>query len=118
MYVCSSQAGVQTNTQVILFRAMVQALLASRSTLYAEPALQPWSPNGGSKINVKIQQLLKRFEGTVPGAAEVVKEEVAALSAKRNTPTKPKSLATRKVKKRKVVKSEDDESQVEFSEES
>jgi hypothetical protein len=95
---------------------MVQALLASRSTLYAEPALQPWSPNGASKINVKIQQLLKRFEGTVPGAAEVVKEEVAALSNKKNTPTKPKSAAP-KAKKRKVVKSEDDESQVEFSEE-
>jgi hypothetical protein len=95
---------------------MVQALLASRSTLYAEPALQPWSPNGASKINVKIQQLLKRFEGTVPGAAEVVKEEVAALSAKKNTPTKPQPT-TPKSKKRKVVKSEDDESQVEFGEE-
>lgn len=96
---------------------MVQALLASRSTLYAEPGLHPWSPNGASKINNKMQQLLKRFEGTVPGAAEVVKEGVAALSAKRNTPTKSDS-ATPKTKKRKVVKSEDDESQVDFSEES
>jgi hypothetical protein len=96
---------------------MVQALLASRSTLYAEPALQPWSPNGASKINVKIQQLLKRFEGTVPGAAEVVKEEVAALSTKKKPPTKPKSPATPKGKKRKVVKSEDEESQLGFSEE-
>ena len=46
----------------------------------------------------------------------MVKEEVAALSARKNTPTKPKS-ATPKAKKRKVVKSEDDESQVESSEE-
>ena len=46
----------------------------------------------------------------------MVKEEVAASSAKKNTPTKPKS-ATPKAKKRKVVKSEDEESQVEFSEE-
>jgi hypothetical protein len=60
---------------------------------------------------------LRKFGATIPGAAEVVKEEVAALSNKKNTPTKPKSLATPKVKKRKVVKSEDDESQVEFSEE-
>lgn len=100
-------------TQVILFRAMVQALLASRSTLYAEPALHPWSPNGASKINVKIQQLLKRFEATVPGAAEVVKEEVAALSSKKNTPTKPKEPATPKAKKRKVVKSEEGTSEEE-----
>ena len=63
-----------------------------------------------------MQQLLKRFEGTVPGAAEVVKEEVAALSAKKNTPTKPKS-ATPKAKKRKMVKNEDDETQVDSSEE-
>ena len=48
----------------------------------------------------------------------MVKEEVAALSAKKNTtPTKPKSPATPKSKKRKVVKGEDDESQMEFSEE-
>ena len=46
----------------------------------------------------------------------MVKKEVGALSNKKNTPTKPKSAAT-KTKKRKVVKGEDDESQVEFSEE-
>jgi len=59
---------------------------------------------------------LRKFGASIPGAAEVVKEEVAALSARKNTPTKPKS-ATPKAKKRKVVKSEDDESQVESSEE-
>jgi hypothetical protein len=60
--------------------------------------------------------LLRKFGATIPGAAEVVKEEVAALSNKKNTPTKPKST-TPKGKKRKVVKIEDEESQVEFSEE-
>ena len=44
----------------------------------------------------------------------MVKEEVAALSVKKHTSTKPEST-TSKAKKRKVVKSEDDESQVEFS---
>ena len=67
-------------------------------------------------INKKLQQLLRKFGASIPGAAQVVKEEVAALSAKKNTPTKPKS-ATPNAKKRKVVKSEGDESQVESSEE-
>jgi hypothetical protein len=100
----------------VLFRGIVRTVLATRPTFYVEPALGPWAGNRGSNINNKLQQLLRKFGATIPGAAEVVKEEVAALSAKKNTPTKPKPT-TPKSKKRKVVKSEDDESQVEFGEE-
>jgi hypothetical protein len=103
--------------QVVLFRGIVRTVLATRPTFYAEPALSQWAGNGGSNINNKLQQLLRKFGNSIPGAAEVVKEEVAALSAKKNTPTKPKGPATPKAKKRRVVKSEDNESQVEFSEE-
>lgn len=46
----------------------------------------------------------------------MVKEEVAALSSKKHTPTKPKSTIP-KGKKRKVVKREDEESQVESNDE-
>ena len=101
--------------QVVLFRAMVRTILASRSTLYGELDLQPWSKNGGSAINQKIQQLLKKFGATIPGATEVVKEEVAALSSKKSTPTKAKALVTPRGKKRKV-KTEDDESEADLSE--
>jgi len=94
---------------------MVRTILASRSTLYGELDLQPWSKNGGSAINQKIQQLLKKFGATIPGATEVVKEEVAALSSKKSTPTKAKALVTPRGKKRKV-KTEDDESEADLSE--
>lgn len=84
-------------------------MLATRPTFYAEPALDQWAGNRGSNINNKLQQLLKKFGNTIPGAAEVVKEEVAALSNKKNTPTKPptKPKSSTTPKKRKVVKSEE-----------
>jgi hypothetical protein len=68
---------------------MVQTILASRVGIYETPELQPWSNNGGSKINQKIQQLLKKLGSTIPGAAEIVAEEVAALTKtkKSTTPT-------------------------------
>lgn len=57
---------------------------------------------------------MKKFS-TVPGAAAIVAEEVAALGKNRKTtPTKPtagKMPGTPKPKKRKVVKEEEEENQ-------
>jgi hypothetical protein len=106
-----------SDLQIILFRVLVRTALATRPVFYAEPALERWSGNRGSNINNKIQQLLEKFGATVPGAADVVKEEVAALSNKKSTPTQSKTKSSASTpKKRKVVKSEDDESRAEFSE--
>jgi hypothetical protein len=86
---------------------MVRTILLSRAGLYATPELEQWSKNSGCRINQKIQQLLKKFGASIPGAAEVVAEETAALTGtkKSSTPTKPKMTTP---KKRKVVKDEDD----------
>jgi hypothetical protein len=58
--------------------------------------------------------MLKKFT-TVPGAAAIVVEEVAALGKNRKTtPTKPNASKMRgspKSKKRKVVKKEEEENQ-------
>jgi hypothetical protein len=57
-----------------------------------------------------VQQLLKKFGTSIPGAADVVAEEVAALTKnKKITATKPKATTpkTSTAKKRKVVKSEE-----------
>jgi hypothetical protein len=101
-----------TNDQAALFRAIVAATLAARSDIYRTPALEPFSGHGCSAINAKLQQLLKKFT-SVPGAATIVAEEVAALSKiKRTTPTKPtasKLPATPISKKRKAVKEEEEE---------
>lgn len=92
-------------------------MLASRSILYAEPGLDRWSKNGGSRINQKVQQLLKKFGTTIPVVADVVAEEVAALTKnKKITPTKPKATTpkTSASKKRKVVKSEEGSEEEEY----
>jgi hypothetical protein len=81
---------------------MVKAVLLARSDIYKTPALDEFSGNSGNVINMKIQQLLKKFSN-IPGAATIVAEEVAALTKtkKSTTPTKPKAKPTTP-KKRKV----------------
>lgn len=93
---------------------MVQTLLASRPGLCSNPALAPWSGNYGSKINQKIQALLKKFGSTIPGAADIVNEEVSLLAqAKKSaTPVKsgrtsnPSTPTTKKRKRAAKVKDE------------
>ena len=96
---------------------MVREILACRPTLYTEAGLEDWSSNRGSNINKKIQLLLKKFGAGIPGAADVVAEEVAALTKnKKVTPTKPKTATpkTSASKKRKVVKSEEGSEEEEY----
>ena len=60
---------------------------------------------------------MKRFGAGIPGAADVVAEEVAALTKnKKVTPTKPKTATpkTSASKKRKVVKSEEGSEEEEY----
>ena len=85
---------------------MVRTILTSRAGLYAIPELEQWCKNSGSRINQKIQQLLKGFGSSIPGAAEVVAKETAALASNKKlmTPTKPKVTTP---KKDKVVKDEE-----------
>lgn len=101
--------------QEILFRAVVRTVLTHRGEIYSCPGLGPWSSNGGSRINDKVQQLLKKFGDHVPGAAEIV---VANLKGgkrvtPKSTPTKEnkeESKGPSTPKKRKVtVKDEEDE---------
>jgi hypothetical protein len=89
---------------------MVIAILTSRSSIYASPDLTDWSGNGGDKINKKIQQLLNNLGTNIPGAEQVVKEEVAKLSKKKGSPAKEKNGSTTpSPKKRKRVVKEEDE---------
>ena len=79
--------------------------------MYRDPALQAYSANFGNAINGKLQQLLKKFSG-IPGAADIIAQEVADLKNKNTTPTKPAAgmvTSTPKSKKRKVVKVEEKE---------
>lgn len=93
--------------QVILFRKMVATILISRSEIYTTPELAQWSSNGGNSINKKIQQLLTRFGKLIPGAEQIVKEEVANLTSKKKSPAKEKNESPPKKRKRAVVKAED-----------
>jgi hypothetical protein len=94
---------------VTLFRQLVASALASRATFYSNPDLAPWSSNGGDRINKKIQQLLRKVGAEIPGAKEVVTEELAKIGrggggkGKTPTPTK-KGGKKRKVEVRKRMR--------------
>ena len=94
-----------------LFRQLVASTLASRATFYSNPDLAPWSSNGGDRINKKIQQLLRRVGAGIPGAKEVVNEELAKIGrgggGKGKTPT-----PTKKGGKKRKVESEDEKEKV------
>jgi hypothetical protein len=96
---------------VTLFRQLVASALASRGTFYSDPDLAPWSSNGGDRINKKIQQLLKKVGAGIPGAKEVVTEELAKIGRGGGGKGKnPTSTPTKKGgKKRKVESEEEDE---------
>jgi hypothetical protein len=89
---------------------MVKAVLLARSDIYKTPALDEFSGNSGNIINVKLQQLLKKFNN-IPGAATIVAEEVAALTKtkKSTSPTKPKATTPKKRKVKDVGESEMDD---------
>jgi hypothetical protein len=96
---------------VTLFRQLVASTLASRATFYSDPDLAPWSSNGGDRINKKIQQLLRKVGAGIPGAKEVVTEELAKIGrgggGKGKTPT-----PTKKGGKKRKVESEDEEAEI------
>lgn len=90
---------------------MVANTIACRSILYTTPELAPWSSNGGSSINQKIIQHLKKVEKT--GAAGIVEEQIVRMrkGTKVSTPKKKDGPSTPSPKKRKatVVKAEDED---------
>lgn len=66
--------------------------MASRPALYALPELKPVSNNRGDRINKKLQQLLRKLEDAVPGAAGMVAQEVGKLGKSRSaSPKKAKA---------------------------
>lgn len=65
----------------MVLRAAVRAILTSRPNIYSEPALADLASNGGSRINDKIRQMLKRFTALYPGSDMMVREEVEKLGA-------------------------------------
>jgi hypothetical protein len=69
--------------------------LAARGEIYGNPSLADWSSNHGDKINKKLKQLLQKFGNLIPGAEDIVAEEVAKLSGgkKGATPKKAKLAA-------------------------
>ncbi|GFZ43878.1 hypothetical protein JCM24511_01598 [Saitozyma sp. JCM 24511] len=62
-----------------VLRGIISSTLASRPALYALPELKPVSNNRGDRINKKLQQLLRKLEDAVPGAAGMVAQEVGKL---------------------------------------
>ena len=94
-----------------LFRQLVASTLASRATFYTNPDLAPWSSNGGDRINKKIQQLLRKVGAGIPGAKEVVTEELAKIGrgggGKGKTPT-----PTKKGGKKRKVESEEEKDDI------
>lgn len=102
--------------QIALFRQIVATTLSSRAEFYTNPQLQPWSGNGGDKINKKIKQFLKKVGAAIPGAEGVVDEEIGKVGrgSKGKTvtpcPAKEKEGAGGMGKKSKVdVKDEEEE---------
>ncbi|KAK4686729.1 hypothetical protein P7C73_g3396, partial [Tremellales sp. Uapishka_1] len=63
-----------TSNQDIVTRAIIAELLASRTKIYQTPGLEGVSENGGSRINQKIQQILRKMS-----PAGMVEEEVKKL---------------------------------------
>ena len=82
---------VMLTHQVALVRGMVATILSSRPAIYERPELVEVANNGGSRINQKAQQLLKTLAKSVPGAEDVVAEELAKLGRGKKTPTKKAS---------------------------
>lgn len=73
--------------------------------------MQAYSANFGNAINGKLQQLLKKFSG-IPGAADIVAQEMADLKNKKTTPTKPAAgmvTSTPKSKRKRAVRVEEEE---------
>lgn len=87
---------------------MVAAVMAARPQMYSNPELAPWSGNYGNLINGRIKQMLQRFAKNIPGAEQIVAEEVAKKSKGKSTSIKEKSSPiTPKKRKRQVVKEEE-----------
>ena len=77
---------------------MTRTLLTHRSEIYSSPELKAFAGNGGSRINDKMQQVLKKAWATYPGGNTVVKEEVDKLKGSKGSKDKGSSPA----KKRKA----------------
>lgn len=111
---------------MILFRKLVSTTLSSRTEFYSTVGLEAWSGHGGDRIYKKLQQLLKRLGAGIPGAGEVVGEEMAKISrgkAKTPTPTKAKTgisadqtgtpTPTKKGGKKRKIESEEEQEEEE-----
>ncbi len=93
-------------TQALILRAITASVLASRRGIYATPGLEDVAGNGGSRVNQRVQQMLKKMCAAY-GVAGVVEDEVAAASGKGQA--EGGSVKEKAGKKRKVeVKDEDD----------
>ncbi|KLT43983.1 hypothetical protein CC85DRAFT_326882 [Cutaneotrichosporon oleaginosum] len=86
----------------IILRAVTASVLASRRTIYTTPGLEAVANNGGSRINQRVQQMLKKMCAAY-GLAGVVEEEVAAASGKKEGAGRQSNgKGTGKGKKRKI----------------
>ncbi|RSH86753.1 uncharacterized protein EHS24_005025 [Apiotrichum porosum] len=105
-----------------LLRAVVATVLANRRNIYATTGLEDVAGNGGSRINQKIQQMLKKL-AAAQGRPDIVDDEVAANSTARGGGAggAPKKVKKEKnaggpSKKRKVkVEDSDDDIKVKVS---
>lgn len=99
-----------TNTQAIILRAVVASVLANRRAIYATPGLEDVNANSGSRINQRVQQMLKKMCGAY-GVSGVVEAEVASASSGKGGSGEAKKGSPKKRKgkhEEEEVKDEDD----------
>ena len=87
-----NSCGTIPDRQAALIKGIVELVIANRSSLYHLPAPGEMSFNGGSKINDKTQQILRKMvAANGVSLGDVVGEAVGKGKGKaRSTPTKPK----------------------------
>ncbi|WWC70038.1 uncharacterized protein I206_103982 [Kwoniella pini CBS 10737] len=86
---------------IALLRTSIQILLLHRSDIYSNPSLIGVSDNGGNRINMKLQQILKKLCNTFPGAENLVVEEVNNLKEARSKNGNGSNPSTPKKRKMK-----------------
>lgn len=77
-------------SQAALASHIIRLVLEHRNALYAIPELADFNGNGGSRINGKIQQQLKKFEKLYSGAEGSTAAAVDGMKKNKSPGNSPK----------------------------
>ncbi|ORX36589.1 hypothetical protein BD324DRAFT_454920 [Kockovaella imperatae] len=69
---------------VALTRAIVSLVLANRTTLYTDPELLEVANNHGDRIRKKTHQILHKLVDRVPGAEQIMADELTKTASVRS----------------------------------